>query len=194
MHKNLLVIKLHHHSRYTYLLYFKVSTDFWTFMVWRRLKRTPNTQFWSPICTVQFHSSIWPVTFFLKLDRLFSLLNFQDKWFSVAYPNHAAELKAAFGCKNTTSDCFDRWARWVQAVVWDCPTRWALSGAIKENPSQFGAIYPQLFKEGTCFGGKKTCHCSEVPYIHGEMEDGGFGSRLGAAWMKFFKTGAFDSG
>lgn len=40
---------------------------------------------------------------------------------------------------------------------------------------------------------KKTCHCSEVSYIHGEVNDGGFGSRLGAAWMKFFKTGEFDS-
>ena len=63
------------------------------------------------------------------------------------------------------NDCYDEFARWVQASHWYCTTRWALNGALKANPEAFGAVYPMEFRVPNCDekDGQptKTCHCSE---------------------------------
>ena len=82
---------------------------------------------------------------------------------------------------------------------WYCNTRWAYSGALKQSPEKYGAIYPMQWGYPNCdkdeFGSnKKTCHCSEGPWIRGSRTFGysaDLGQSMKRAWIKFYKTGTF---
>ena len=111
------------------------------------------------------------------------------------------------------NDCYDEFARWVQATHWYCTTRWALNGALKQTPEAFGAVYPMEFRVPNCDekDGQptKTCHCSEgfisillsktktfrsARWIQGGMGyTGDLGKRMREVWHEFYLNGRFDS-
>ena len=116
-----------------------------------------------------------------------------DKFFEIAYPSHAAQLRSVFGCG--AKDCKEQFARWIQASHWYCNTRWALKGATQH--SHVGPVYPVQFEEPNCDNQTKSCHCSEGAYVRGQRATQ-FGRQMKATWGEFYKRGessleAFDS-
>ena len=113
------------------------------------------------------------------------------------YPEDANQLKQVFPCE-ADSECKDGFARWVVASHWYCNTRWAMNGALKTRPGDFGPVYPMQWGYDNC--GKvddvstKTCHCGESDWIRGgRVGIGGsdLGSDTKAAWGHFYRTGTF---
>ena len=113
------------------------------------------------------------------------------------YPPEGAQLKQVFKCEPDT-DCREGFARWVMASHWYCNSRWALNGALKSNPENFGAIYPMQFGMPNCDkvdnANTKSCHCGEGAWIRGQKTWGKYktlGTDMKRAFGQFYKTGSF---
>ena len=125
---------------------------------------------------------------------------YPNTMFQMMYPSKADRMIAQFGCPNETDDCKEGFGRWVQATHWLCNARWALSGALKENPQNYGPIWPMHFEQPNCdavapLGNTKTCHCAETAWVRGGRAWNGndLGLEMKTTWQKFYKTGAFDA-
>ena len=125
---------------------------------------------------------------------------YPNTMFQMMYPSKADRMIAQFGCPNETDDCKEGFGRWVQATHWLCNARWALSGALKENPENFGPIWPMHFEQPNCdavapLGNTKTCHCAETAWVRGGRAWNGndLGLEMKTTWQKFYTTGAFDA-
>ena len=58
----------------------------------------------------------------------------------LGYPENAEALLAQFGCPADGGDCDEGFGRMIQASQWVCNTRWSLSGALKDNASEYGYV------------------------------------------------------
>jgi len=120
-----------------------------------------------------------------------------DMIYELLYPDQADQMKALFGCiDGQDADCREGFARLTQFVSWTCPTKWAFSGAIKDNPSQYGDIYPMHFEVPNCEWVDnvltKTCHCAEQNWVQGSRP-GTFGEEVGSIYLQFYKEGTMPS-
>ena len=81
---------------------------------------------------------------------------------------------------------------------WICPTKWAFSGAIKDDAANYGDIYPMHFEVNNCefvnneIGYTKTCHCAEQNWVQGARA-GAFGEEVGNVYLQFYKEGTMPS-
>ena len=80
---------------------------------------------------------------------------FVDQIYQLLYPDFDDQMIALFGCiDGPTADCREGFAKLTQALSWTCNSRWAFSGAFKENPSTYGPLYTMHFEVPTCHEGK----------------------------------------
>ena len=61
-----------------------------------------------------------------------------DILLQLGYGEYAQSLIQVFGCPSDGGDCEEGFGRLLMARGWYCNTRWAISGTIKQNSSQYG--------------------------------------------------------
>lgn len=101
--------------------------------------------------------------------------------YELLYPDYAQQMIPLVGCiDGSNADCREGFAKMTQMYSWICPTKWAFSGAIKDDAANYGDIYPMHFEVNNCefvnneIGYTKTCHCAEQNWVQGSRA-GAFG-------------------
>ena len=122
--------------------------------------------------------------------------------FNILFPDpiDSDRFNSIFGCQDQENDCIEEFALLTQGLSWVCNTKYAFSGAIKNNPEKYGRIYPMQWGRPNCEPGTdgkntKACHCGETKWIRGDFQQWGakLGEKMRSTYANFYINGTFDN-